>query len=610
MKPMTRLKRSPTLLILPVILAVMIMSGFGIKKSFIEELKAKLKQYNLDFHNEKAYLATDRFVYRPGEDLWFQGFVTSIPFGQQDPFSEDLFIKLINSKGDEIISRRYPLNENLATGRLLIPRTTIPGKYYLVGYTGWMKNQPPQEAFRKELLISKFFEKRFRVEVLYDNKFYYPEDSIKATIRLIDPIGKPLTGTGFDYTIGSIGKTYIKGTGKSDEKGYSRIKAMIPKGEDILLLSFEIRSRKLSGEYSLVIPATISTPFITFFPEGGNLVKGIKCTMAFKSVNKYAQPASIEGEIIDHKSKPVCKIKTNNRGLGIFEYIPASDTCYLKITRPFGISKLYPLPMAQDKGLVIHLKETRPDSAILEIIASEDGRTWETYLVAIMNRQIVWSKLVDFEKSSVVGIPLAGLRQGILQLNAFDAKQNQLAERLIKISGESDGFSVKTDHNIYHNRQRVTLTIDYMGSGKTINVALSVALRQLASNPFMSDLKSVISSFAYDSLPATSLVAERITDLELLTTNYHVIDWNEVLSSLVPFPGYTRQDGLAGKVYDKKENPSQHAKVHVIHLPTYRSYETQTDENGNFKVHFGSEIIDFNYLNIDAYDALGKVRGK
>jgi hypothetical protein len=60
-------------------------------------------------------------------------------------------------------------------------------------------------------------------------------------------------------------------------------------------------------------------------------------------------------------------------------------------------------------------------------------------------------------------------------------------------------------------------------------------------------------------------------------------------------------------VIDKKDNPAQHAKVMVTHLPNFRFYETQSNENGHFQVLFGSDVIDFNYLKIDAYDALGKV---
>ena len=69
---------------------------------------------------------------------------------------------------------------------------------------------------------------------------------------------------------------------------------------------------------------------------------------------------------------------------------------------------------------------------------------------------------------------------------------------------------------------------------------------------------------------------------------------------------YKRQDGLTGKVLDKKDNISQHAKVRVTHFPNFRLYETQTDENGKFSIEFGSDIIDYKYLNIDAYDAPGK----
>ena len=70
---------------------------------------------------------------------------------------------------------------------------------------------------------------------------------------------------------------------------------------------------------------------------------------------------------------------------------------------------------------------------------------------------------------------------------------------------------------------------------------------------------------------------------------------------------FTNLDGLTGTVTDKKENAAQHAKVRVTHITNFRFYETQTNENGDFQILFGSDVIDLNYLNIDAYDALGKV---
>src|SRR3990172_1852095 len=129
---MTNTRTTSTLLILSVGLVVLI-TGFnqGGGKLCIDNLKAALNRYNSDFRDEKAFLMTDRFVYRPGEDIWFKGFVSSFPTGSGESLSEDFYIKLLNNKGEEIIFRRYPLSGNTVSGRLLVPRTSIPGKYYL-----------------------------------------------------------------------------------------------------------------------------------------------------------------------------------------------------------------------------------------------------------------------------------------------------------------------------------------------------------------------------------------------------------------------------------------------------------------------------------------------
>jgi hypothetical protein len=97
------------------------------------------------------------------------------------------------------------------------------------------------------------------------------------------------------------------------------------------------------------------------------------------------------------------------------------------------------------------------------------------------------------------------------------------------------------------------------------------------------------------------------TDLDLLTSGYKPVDWNEVMTSSGKATPYGPKNGLSGKVVDKKENLSQHAKVRVTHIPSYRFYETQTNENGYFHIPFGSDIVDFNFLNIDAWDAPGKM---
>ena len=123
-------------------------------------------------------------------------------------------------KGEEIISRRYPLwvtrsPEDSSS------RTSIPGKYYLLAYTGWMKNQNVRDVFKKEILIGKYYDKRFQVDVVYDQSFYYAGDSMHANIRLIDPAGNPIPETEFAYILGSFNKDLLKGYGKTSHRVYS-----------------------------------------------------------------------------------------------------------------------------------------------------------------------------------------------------------------------------------------------------------------------------------------------------------------------------------------------------------------------------------------------------
>ena len=605
---MTKRNSKLALMIFPVTL-ILFMSGFmgDGDGSFFGILQERLERYNRYYYNERAYMVTDRFVYRPGEDLWFQGYVSSpiIPHG--DTGSVDFYVKFLNGKGEEIVSRRYPLNENQVSGRFMIPRTSIPGKYYLVAYTGWMKNQGPQEAFRKEILIGKYFDRRFRVEILYDKIFYYADDSLVASIRVLDPSGKPVPDTPFDYGLGSFTKTFLRGSGRTDENGLCRLECKIPLTGDICILTVELKSRKISGEYSLVVPAATSIPEVAFRSEDGNVVEGISNLMALSCKDHYGMPVRIEGEVIDDGGHVLQAVKTNNRGLGSFIYRPPKDSVFLHITKPAGIKRIYPLPLAARSGSILHLLKINADTAYFTMRSSGDNRDSAQYWVALANRQVVWKQLVLFKDSARVQIPLAGITPGFMQVTVFNAEQHPVAERLIYIPYENRGLRIKIDRQQYHSRQRVVLSVDYLGESSKADVAMSVSLRQLAYSSLNMGFEELLSSFPYDTLNRWQGLTSQMSDASLLISGYRLADWNAILKDHLKHEVYTRHDGLAGIIMDKRENKAQHAKVRVTHIPNFHFYETQTNENGNFQILFGSDIIDFNYLNVEAYDAMGKV---
>jgi len=605
---MTKTKTSLTLRVVALALIVLLTGSRNQPdESFIDHLKTRLKQYFQDYPVEKTYVITDRFVYKPGEDLWFKGVVVSSAGNPLEPNSEDFFIKLLNGKGEEIISRRYPLAGNLTSGRLLIPRTTIPGRYWLIAYTGWMKNQCLQEAFRKEILVSKYYEKRFTAEINYENAPYYYGDTLKANIKILDPAGKPIPEAEFEYVIGSLTHREIKGNGETDQMGLLAIHSIIPRSEEILVLTIDIRSRKFSGDYTSIIPAVTVPPEIYFYPEGGNLVKGISNIMAFRATREFGQPANVTGEIIDHKGNVIQLVNTNANGTGRFEYLPGNDTCFLRLTKPSGTIAKYPLPLADSVGWVMHCNRQDTDTVQFTLTSRDNRQSNVSYWVATMGQNIVWSDVIPFEQSTYVTIPVRNLDDGILQVSVFNQNHQLAADRLVKIQHTVSKMIIKTDHKVYHSRQRVNLSLELTGESKWSNLAMLVSLQQLSNNKVNPGLGEINYSNRCDSALEFRYIPDALSDMDLLTTHYRTIIWNEILTGKPSGEKFKRNDGITGSVYDKKDNLTQHAKVRVTHIPNYRSYETQTDETGTFHIDFGSDIVDFNYLNVDAYDPLGKV---
>lgn len=604
---MTKTRINLVLKFLPVLM-IGLLSGMGMDHrsiSFIEELQEKLQVYNENFSVEKVFLMTDRFAYRPGEELWFKGIVASRNVAPVRVNSEDLFIKLINSNGQEVIYRRYPLLNNMSAGRLIIPKTTIPGKYWLVAYTGWMKNDCPEEAFRKEILVSKYYEKRFITEVVFKNTLYASGDTLNAFIKIFDQSGKPLANSDFEFSISSFNESYYEGNGTTDAAGSASVSGVIPETGDLLMLSVIVRNRKISGDYSVAIPFVTSEPVVTFYAEGGHLVKGLDCSMAVHITNKAGLPLAVKGEIVDQNGNAVQNLKTDANGKGSFRYVPSGDSCFFKITEPSGIHQKFPLPSADRRGFVIRLVEQSSDSVKFQVLASDPVGP-VSYWVAVLNGHIVWNQVVNLPTSGTVNIPVKEFSEGLLQVTVFNSEFEPRADRLVRIGEMPGSFKIKSDVPVYKSRQRVNLMIDCPGGYSNLNLTLSVALRNLSFNSGNPDFASFFDTYCCGNYIVPYNKQELIEDIDLLTTQYKPVIWEDVLADNATRNPFRQNNGLKGKVVDKKENISELAKIRITHIPNYRTYETQSDGNGEFSVGFGSDMIDFKYLNVDAYDALGK----
>ena len=64
---------------------------------------------------------------------------------------------------------------------------------------------------------------------------------------------------------------------------------------------------------------------LKFFPEGGNLVKGVPSQVAFEATDAYGNPITLFGRIINRRKEEIGHFATIHEGRGVFTYIPTGE---------------------------------------------------------------------------------------------------------------------------------------------------------------------------------------------------------------------------------------------------------------------------------------------
>lgn len=577
---------------------VLMFSAYIGDQEVISDLRERLGVYNSTFHKEKAYLFTDRYIYHAGEMIWFRGFVTSAN-GTRESYSEDFYIKMYDSNGEEIFFRRYPLADNMTSGKLQLPGSLIPGKYRIMAYTGWMKNQPPEDVFSKEILVSEFIDKRMGMTVFFDHMVYSPGDTMSAIVLVHNHEGIPMKESEFTYSLETFGKQLVRGTGVTDESGNGRISEVIPDIEgETIALSVEPGRRNTSGRYSVYVPVLNSVPGISFMPEAGNLVRGFETAVFIEARDGKGMPVSVQGELYDENNTLIATTSTGFNGKGRFKYTPGDAGHYLKIVNPLVEDVYYKLPAADEKGTVIRLDSINNDSAFFTLMTTQND---SLIVVAVAKNNIVWHSAVPAEKIYSFAVPVARYKGRIMQVTVFNKKSEPLSERVLEIPVEK-ALNLTANRKNFLQRQRVTLTLEYTGNEAFLDLALSVAPQNMSEHRGMQTFRNSMNE-GNDNV--ISLYHHQETE-SLIVPVTKPVDWRTLMNSTEIEP-WSNQDGLSGMVIDRKDNISQLAKVRVTHIPGYRSFETQTDNMGQFRIFFGKDVIDFNYLNIEAYDASGRI---
>lgn len=347
--------------------------------------------------------------------------------------------------------------------------------------------------------------------------------------------------------------------------------------------------------------------FVNFFPEGGNLIAGVKSIVAFNSNDQFNTPVSIKGNIINAKNENVASIETASNGMGKFEFIPNANEMYsAKITTADGKNQTIPLPKTLPEGIVLTVNNSNLNKTFATVTrgALNKGKYNNLIIIAQINYEIAYlGKLNLDEGLDAVAIPKKNLPPGIMQISILHQDGTPLAERLVFVANHQiDSTAITADLIKTQKREKNILKINF-SDFKNVDAVVSITNAEglLASNQnilsyllMSSDIKGKIYNPNIYFANKEAITLNNL-DVVMLTNGWRRFKLEEVISNkyaTLNFP-FERSLRVTGKVLESNgKSILKSGKINLI-INGEDSTKIMSQANTNTSSVFVVDEIDF-----------------
>jgi hypothetical protein len=338
-----------------------------------------------------------------------------------------------------------------------------------------------------------------------------------------------------------------------------------------------------------------------FFPEGGNLVYGLKSRLAYKITGANGLGKKAKGVIKDEKNEIVTTFETLHHGIGTVSFTPVSGHQYTaEIVDEKGLSMTQPLPAIQKSGFVMSVDKTANGNLEIKVQSTNDNpqQDQSVYLFAHTRNAI---KYVE-KKNLAAGvanfsIDENNLGEGITHITIFNHSKQPICERLyFKYPAHTLDISINSNKNAYQTRDKIQLelsaTVDKK-STPTADVSVSVyqldSLRQPDNSPIESylllsaDLAGHVEnpSYYFSNNPETVKAMDNL----MLVHGWRRFNWTDILSNKKPiftYPPEYNGHRIHGKIIKNATTQLQPDMMAYLTVPGTRTqfYNSLSDSAG------------------------------
>ena len=369
---------------------------------------------------EKVFLHIDNTCYFKGDTICYKAYVVRADSLTYTDMSRILYVELVSPDGMVVERQQVIVSpQGYSDGNFALKDSIYSGFYELRAYTRWMLN----------------FKVSHHDYGRKDREFFYNSQMAEDFFRQ------------FETVYGRVVPVYER----PEQPGDYAMKYIVNRPKTVI-------DKELKEKLT-----------VNFYPEGGHLVAGRRCNVAFEAVNEEGELVDIEGRI-DNMT-----IKTEHQGRGAFMVdVPESG----HLTADFSYKgKEYhiDLPKAERDACALILNDG--DTLVTARLTLGNRPTGSGYAVAVMCRGVLKNFQVvepDDKGQAVVSISKRLLPTGVCDLIVVDETGRALADRLFFVNHHDyDRLAISVEGNdTYEPFEQIQLHFQAPADARHISIAV------------------------------------------------------------------------------------------------------------------------------------------
>ena len=571
---------------------------------------SKTTKFATNYPVEKVYLHFDKPYYAVGDTIWFKAYITVMDH-QLSGLSKIVYVDMITNHDSVVQSLRLQVTNGVANGNIVLPQLTFKeGNYHIRAYTAWMRNFDQAYYFYKNVIVGNTVDEKnpLNTHIAFTNSISNTGEKISAKILYKDQDGVPYINKKVSWKVQADDETIDKGKGVTDQNGLLEVSFSSNKtgvfGSADLITDIEINYKKtLNHSFSL---KTASVPKdVQFFPEGGNLISGIRTKVAFKAISSNGLGVNIKGTIVDNDNKSVADFTSQHLGMGIFALTPEAGKSYkANVIFPDGTQSSYDLPRIMDEGIDLAVNNNNPDSLNVKISSNDEFlqkfNNTRFYIVAQSGGVIYYAAQTNLRNlfySAV--IPKNKFPTGILQVSLLSSEGDPLSERIVFIQhNDMLNVTLNSDRQVYATRQKVRMNVLVKNKEVPVSGTFSIAVIDETKVPYDENSETTIQSNLLLSSEIKGYIEKpnyyfnhvddtKVADLDILmlTQGYRRFTYSDIVYDKLPTIQFLPEQGIdiTGILRANSGVAIPHGNVHLT-IPDKIFYkDVVTDVNGNFR---------------------------